>query len=232
MLGIYGGEVDKKGKIYRSLVHDTGKLMGATIDTLQAAVSQGDYTPENGAVYSPDSLGRYLEEAAMLIKRTDVKVLGVNIGGWDNHTNQGQINGSHSTRLGYVAQSVQALYRDLQSMWDDVLIVTMTEFGRTSQENGSRGTDHGEAAAMFAAGGCVNGGVYNCDATRWEEGAMFGARGRYLSRKTDYRTVMGEMFTKHFGDDTAMLEEIIPGYAEAAAENPEDFEPLNFLQSS
>ena len=168
----------------------------------------------------------------MLIKRTDVKVLGVNIGGWDTHTNQGQVNGSHALRLGYVAEGFQALYRDLQSVWDDVLIVSMTEFGRTSEENGSMGTDHGEGSVMFAAGGCVNGGTYNCDATRWEPGAMFGKSGRYLSRKTDYRTVMGEMFTKHFGDDSSQLEEIIPGYSTAAGDNPTDFEQLNYLRTS
>lgn len=233
LLGIYGGSPDKDKKIYRSLVHETGTLMGSTIETLQAAVGQGDYVPENGAVYpTGNSLGRYLQEAAMLIKRTDVKVLGVNIGGWDTHTNQGQVNGGHAQRLGYVAEGFQALYRDLQAVWDDVLIISMTEFGRTSEENGSMGTDHGEAGVMFAAGGCVNGGTYNCDATRWEPGAMFGKSGRYLSRKTDYRTVMGEMFTKHFGDDSSMLEEIIPGYGTAAGENPTDFEQLNYLRTS
>ena len=86
---------------------------------------------------------------------------------------------------------------------------------------------------MFAAGGCVNGGVYNCDATTWESGgAMYSSRGRYLERRTDYRAVMAEMFTKHFGDDSELLDEIIPGYSEAAAENPQDFVPLNYLQAS
>lgn len=232
LLGIYGGAPDAENKIYRTLVHETGTLMGSTIETLQAAVAKGIYTPENGALYSGDSLGRYLQEAAMLIKRTDVKVLGVNIGGWDTHTNQGQVNGGHSTRLGYVAQSIQALYRDLQAMWDDVLIITMSEFGRTTEENGSMGTDHGEAGVMLAAGGCVNGGVYNCDNAGWDAGSMFEARGRYLSRKTDYRAVMAEMFTKHFGDDSGLLEDIIPGYATAVADNPDDFVPLDFLRTS
>jgi len=232
LLGVYGGLPDQDKKIYRSLVHDTGTLMGSTITTLQAAVNQGPYTPENGAVYpTGDSLGRYLQEAAMLIKRTGVKVLGVNIGGFDTHTNQGQLNGGHARRLGYVAQGFQALYRDLQSVWDDVLVVTMSEFGRTSEENGSMGTDHGEASVMFAAGGCVNGGTYNCDSTRWEPGSMFAKSGRYLSRKTDYRAVMGEMFTKHFGDDSGLLDEIIPGYDAAATANPEDFGELNYLRT-
>ena len=85
---------------------------------------------------------------------------------------------------------------------------------------------------MFAAGGGVNGGVYNCDPTRWESGAMFDKSGRYLSRKTDYRAVMAEIFKNHFGDAPELLDDIIPGYSEAAAENPEDFVPLNYLQAS
>ena len=42
----------------------------------------------------------------------------------------------------------------------DVVVLTMTEFGRTAADNGSRGTDHGHAAAWFVAGGAVRGGVY------------------------------------------------------------------------
>jgi hypothetical protein len=53
---------------------------------------------------------------------------------------------------------MQALYRDLQSQWEDLIVVTMTEFGRTSKENGSNGTDHAESSAMFVAGGGVKGG--------------------------------------------------------------------------
>ncbi|HAV61693.1 MAG TPA: hypothetical protein DCY13_04925 [Verrucomicrobiales bacterium] len=235
LLGIYGSAHDQQDKIYRSLVHDTGKLMGATIDTLQAAVAQGAYTPENGAVYPNTTLGQRLTEAAMLLKRTTVKVLAVDIGGWDTHTGQGQVTGSHAGLLGQVANSFQALSRDLQSMWNDVLIVTNTEFGRTSQENGSRGTDHAEACVVFAAGGCVNGGVYNCDSTTWDTSGvspMFQKSGRYLSRRTDYRAVMGEVFTRFLGDSNGLLNEIIPGYDAAAAANPSDFAPLNYIRTS
>ncbi len=65
--------------------------------------------------------------------------------------------------LEQVAQGFSALYHDLQEQRDEPIIVTMSEFGRTSRENGSRDTDHGHACAMFVAGGRVQGGVYNCD---------------------------------------------------------------------
>jgi uncharacterized protein (DUF1501 family) len=217
MLGLYSS-TGLSGKVYSQIVGGTGKALGLTLETLSAA--QGDYTPANGAIYPPTSFGTLLEEAAMLFKRTPARLLGIDIGGWDTHTNQGAANGTQATRLNYVAQGFQALYRDLQDQWDDLVIITMTEFGRTSKENGSRGTDHAEASAMFVAGGGVKGGVYNCDETSWEVGAMFSERDRYLSRKTDFRAIFGEIFMKHFGDTRPMLDEVIPGYTEAETADP------------
>ena len=118
----------------------------------------------------------------------------------------------------------------MQDQWEDVLIVTMTEFGRTSKENGSRGTDHAESTAMFVAGGGVEGGVYNCDRSNWKNGDMFSTKnGRYLARKTDFRSVFGEIFTDHFGNTWKQLNEVIPTYAQAKKENPGDFKKLGFI---
>ena len=87
------------------------------------------------------------------MKRTPVRVIGLRKGGFDTHQRQGQIAGSHANLLGDVAQGIQALYRDLQDQWDDLLVVTLTEFGRTSKENGSNGMDHAESSVMFVGGG-------------------------------------------------------------------------------
>lgn len=171
-------------------------------------------------------MGDRLREAAILVKNTQVKVVGINKGGWDTHSNQ---RNGHDDQLGDLAQGFQALYRDLQDQWEDVLVITMTEFGRTSEENGSNGTDHAEASVMFAAGGCVNGGVYNCDETTWEDGDMFSKRDRYLARKTDFRAIFGEMFMKHFGDSRESLEMTMPGYNFAEEDSPADFKYLDFL---
>jgi uncharacterized protein (DUF1501 family) len=210
-------------------VHQTGQLLGTTMSILQSAVAQGNYTPENGAVYPDGSFGQKLREAAMLFKRTPVKIVGLTLGGWDTHTSQGQLNGDHPNLLRQLAQGFQALYRDLESQWDKLLIVTMTEFGRTSEENGSRGTDHAESSVMFVAGGGVKGGVYNCDARTWADGDLFSKNGRYVAKRTDFRAVFGEIFTRHFGDPPQLLDEIMPGYSTAAANDPAGFRLLNFL---
>jgi uncharacterized protein (DUF1501 family) len=229
LLGAYGGPHDFPGKPYRELVYGTGLALTNSMNIVQEAVSQGPYVPSGGASYPGGSFGDRLEQIAMLLKRTNARVLGVNIGGWDNHTNQGKIYGRQGNLLAQVAQGFQALYRDLQDQWDKLLIVTMTEFGRTSQENGSKGTDHGHACVMFVAGGRVHGGVYNCDASTWSEGDLFSASGRYVERRTDYRAIFGEIFMRHFGDNEEVLEQVIPGYTQASQNNPGDFEFLNFL---
>ncbi len=227
--GLYAGRPSLPRSQYADLVHQTGQAMTRTIGTLQSAVDMGPYEPANGAVYPNGSLGDKLQEAAMLMKRTSVKVIGVNHGGFDTHGNQGQLNGTHANRIGDLAEGFQALHLDLQDQWQDLLVITMSEFGRTSRENGGGGTDHAEAGAMFVAGGGVHGGVYNCDNATWKDGDMFSKRGRYLARNTDFRGVFAEIFTNHFGDDPGLLETIMPGYTSAKAENPSEFAPLGFL---
>lgn len=224
--GLYSTPSSLPNSRYANLVKQTGQTMSNTLGTLKSAVDQGPYLPANGAVYPDSNLGEKLQEAAMLMKRTPVRVIGVNKGGFDTHGNQGQ---DHGDLLADIAAGYQALYLDLQDQWEDIIIVTMTEFGRTSKENGGGGTDHAEASTMFVSGGGVNGGVYNCDSTTWEDGDMFSKRGRYLARTTDFRAIFGEIFTKHFGNDAPLLDRIIPGYSEAANEIPRDFHQLGIL---
>lgn len=229
LLGLYGGPRALPNNPFGDLVYDTGLSLVESIDIVQTALQQGAYTPENGATYPNTNFGGRLEQMAMLMKRTPVQVLGVDIGGWDTHSNQGGTNGRHADLLGEIALGIQALSRDLQSQWSDVVIVTMTEFGRTSIENGSGGTDHAHATSMFVAGGAVNGGVYNCDASTWQTGDLLSYDNKYIERRTDYRQVFAEIFMNHFGDDLATINQVIPGYNAATLATPGDFAPLNFI---
>ena len=115
-----------------------------------------------------------------------------------------------------------------RATWDNVIVVTLTEFGRTTIENADEGTDHAEAGVMFAAGGAIRGydglgrsGVINCspsDPIPWttgQSGSMFGVNGRYLRRASDYRQVLGEIIRKHLGATQNQLNRIIPGYADS-----------------
>jgi uncharacterized protein (DUF1501 family) len=106
------------------------------------------------------------------------------------------------------------------------VVVTLSEFGRTTVENSDNGTDHAEAGVMFVAGGNVKGynkgnpsGVFGAspsDSVAWapgETGSMFGASGRYLKRAVDYRSVLGKIIRDHLGATQEQLNRIIPGYA-------------------
>ena len=226
LLGFYSGKQGQAGGEYRDLLYDTGVTLNETMTVLRDNnINPETYQPVNGASYSSSSFGQKCKLAAQLFKETDAQILGVNFGGWDTHTNQ-----SFDNLGSQVARAYEALWQDLQSQWNDVVILTMTEFGRTSRENGSLGTDHAEATAMFVAGGGVNGGVYNCDATTWRDGDIFSnSSGRYLRRKTDFRSVLAEIFRNHLGDSDDVINVAIPGYDGLAAERPSDYRPLGFI---
>jgi uncharacterized protein (DUF1501 family) len=172
---------------------------------------------------------RSLKYSAQVLAHTDAVVSGTELDGFDTHSVQGSLAGGHARLLNRVGWGLYALKKYLShpsiNLWNKMIVVTMSEFGRTSEENGSNGTDHAEAGVMIVAGGAVNGGVYQCSpsdlVTPWavgDNGTMFAANGRYLQRSVDYRSVLGELIRDHLGAGPAHLQRIIPAYA-AAGEN-------------
>ncbi len=173
--------------------------------------------------YNAYSFFRSLKYSAQILANTDAVVTGTEMGGYDTHDTQGGAEGSHSRLLRRVAWGLYALKKYLGhpdiNLWHKTTVITLSEFGRTSVENGSVGTDHAEAGVMFVAGGnpAFNGGVYECSSGLWEPGqsggAMFQISGRYLSRRVDYRSVFGEVIRKHLAVPADQINRIIPGYA-------------------
>lgn len=184
-----------------------------------------------------------LKAAALVLNKTDTIVAGtemvdVNI---DTHSAQGALTGSHPNLQRRVAWALYALrkyfmlYAD-KVQWKDLVVVTLSEFGRTTVENADAGTDHAEAGVTFVAGGGIKGynsgsptgaGVIGCspgDSVPWVpgpanqggsvDGSMFGVSDRYLKRAVDYRSVFGEIFRKHLGATQPQVNRIIPGYAD------------------
>ncbi|MGH9376211.1 MAG: DUF1501 domain-containing protein, partial [Terriglobia bacterium] len=98
-------------------------------------------------------------------------------------------------------------WTDIGDLGNDTVLVTMSEFGRTARENGTGGTDHGHANAMFVLGGQVKGGkVYG----RWPGLSNEQLnQGRDLAMTTDYRQVLGEIVTRTLGAESLNL--IFPG---------------------
>jgi len=194
------------------LVQSAG-LAGLNQVSALHGLSSGGYRPANGAKYPESDFGKALANIAQLVKgRQGLEVATVDTGGWDTHSDQAD---RQPQRLAELAAGMSALYKDLTAFRSELLILTMTEFGRTAKENASRGTDHGNASAWFALGGGINGGIYG----EWpglNAGQLY--QGRYLAQSIDFRDVMGEVMRRHL--QATDLSSILPGHS---------YRPVGFL---
>jgi uncharacterized protein (DUF1501 family) len=196
--------------------HDGGALLQpAGRDTFAALrllrhLDPHKYQPAAGANYPRRGLGHGLRQIAQLIKaNVGVEVAFADIGGWDNHVAEGSTTGQLAGRLREFGDALAAFWTDLGDRAGDVVVVTMSEFGRTAHENGSAGTDHGHANVMFVLGGTVRGGqVYG----RWPGLAAEQLyQGRDLALTTDFRLVLAEAVRNHLG--VGDLAPVFPGFA-------------------
>jgi uncharacterized protein (DUF1501 family) len=133
------------------------------------------------------------------------------LGGWDTHLNQGSSDGRLAARLRELGLGLAAFARDLGDRMRSVVVLTMSEFGRTIGENGNGGTDHGHATAMLVLGGPVNGGKV---LGRWPGGGLdpasrFEARGVPVT--TDVRDLFSEILVRHLG--AGDLAAVFPGFS-------------------
>jgi uncharacterized protein (DUF1501 family) len=171
---------------------------------LRSATSQ-QYTTGSGVQYPNSPFGQALMQVAQLVKSDiGMEIAFTDVGGWDTHANQGNSRGQLSNRLKDFGDGLGALYHDLGDRMRNVVILTMTEFGRAVHQNGSGGTDHGHASCLFVAGGAVKGGkVYG----KWPGLAPEQLyEGRDLALTTDFRSVFSEILVKHMGSrDVAKL---------------------------
>ncbi len=209
-------EFDVRGpasEAFRSLYEESldAELHGTAEDTFEAvrllqSIDKRPNTPGNGARYPGGGLGASLEQVARLIKAdVGLEVAFADVGGWDHHANEPQRLANLLRQFG---GALAAFHRDLGDRMEDVVVVTMSEFGRTARENGNRGTDHGHANAMFVFGGGVQGGQVYADWPGLEEDQLY--QRRDLEVTTDFRTVLTELVTGHLGaTDAAGL---FPGF--------------------
>ena len=168
-------------------------------------------TAAPNAIQRPRSpFGQHLREIAQLI-RSDIglEIAFADVGGWDTHINQGGSNGQLALRFADFAQSIHALVTDLGDRMADVVILTMSEFGRTARQNGSGGTDHGHAGALFVIGGSVKGGKVHGTWPGLEREQLY--EGRDLALTTDFRAVFADILTRHLGANN--LAPVFPGYS-------------------
>jgi uncharacterized protein (DUF1501 family) len=181
----------------RDLLYGTGRETFDAVRMLKAAAPQR-LQPAHGATYPRGRFGDSLRQIAQLI-RADVglEVAFADINGWDTHAAQGGARGQLALRLGEFGAGLAAFDRDLGDRMRDVVVLTMSEFGRTVRENGNRGTDHGHGTAMFVIGGGVRGGQVH---GRWPGLSREQLHdGRDLAVTTDFRSLFAEVAVRHLG---------------------------------
>ena len=170
-------------------------------DTSQRVEQVLDSSAEAGTEYPPFQLAGLLKQVAQLIRaRIGIRIFftelgGGGIGGFDNHAGQ---RDNHAALLRQFSESVAAFARDLQrdGHLERVVLMTVSEFGRTLAENGRRGTGHGDAAPLFLVGGGLQGGLIgpHPSLTELDNGAP--------ESHTDFRRVYATVLDQWLGLDS------------------------------
>ncbi|WP_322402951.1 DUF1501 domain-containing protein [Massilia luteola] len=187
---------------------------------VMGALEQGDMSRDMQAADRGAPLPNgFPDDAARLagLMRNDpnIQLAFVALGGWDTHANQGAASGQLANRLAPLGQGLAVLAERLGPLFDDTIVVVMSEFGRTAHENGNGGTDHGHGNVMWVMGGKVRGGKVYGD---WE--GVSDAKlneGRDLPVTTDFRSVLAQISEEHLMLDDKRLEQVFPAMPQKRA---------------
>lgn len=194
---------------------DTAKTLSTEMN--DPAMSGAEMAAANNGAGSAQGLLLDARHLGTLMRQNRALKLGfLSAGGWDTHANQGAVTGGLARNLEGLASALVQLRRDFSGPKD--VIVVMSEFGRTTAENGTHGTDHGHGNAMWLLGNAVNGG-------RWHGGWRGLAthqlnEGRDLPVLNDYRGVLAQVLRATHGLSDAQLAQLFPGFAWDASLNP------------
>jgi len=192
----------------KDVLKETGEETFEAVNFLKKA-NPAQYKPENGARYPQSRFGQSMFQIAQLIKAgIGLEIAFAESGGWDTHSNEGSSRGQLANLLHDFSNTIEAFVTDLGSKMDDIVILTMSEFGRTVRENGTRGTDHGHATAMFVVGNSVKGGKVYGEFPGLSSSKLY--EGRDLALTTDFRDLFAEVSAKHLGAKD--LKKIFPNY--------------------
>lgn len=181
-------------------------MAAAELEREMDAASNG--APPAGSF--PDT-ARRLAQAMRADPRLQIAAL--ELGGWDTHARQGAAQGQLANRLAPLGQGLALLARGLGPVWNDTVVLVLSEFGRTAHENGNGGTDHGYGNAVWLLGGRMAGARVHGRWTGLEAAARH--QGRELAISTDLRAVVAGVAAAHLGLRDAALQALFPDYREA-----------------
>ena len=188
-----------------SVLHGTGSETFEAVKMLKAA-DPAKYTPAPGANYPNGPFGNSLRQVAQLLKANlGVEAAFADIGGWDTHQNQGNVNGQLANRLKEFSEGIAAFWTDMGDQANDIVLVSMSEFGRTVHQNGTGGTDHGRGSCNFILGNRVAGGKVHGEVAVLANENL--EDGRDLPVTTDFRSVFSAVADAHLllSDDKVLF---------------------------
>ncbi|GAA1766548.1 DUF1501 domain-containing protein [Luedemannella helvata] len=183
--------------LYTGFEHPVVQQAKVTLSALDEARRLANTPYQPVAPYPPGGFGNQLRDVARLIKAgVGLRVAAIDLGGWDMHTNLGNVDGGDMVNnLRAMANGLAAFATDLGDKLSDVTLVTMSEFGRRVGQNGNAGTDHGHGSLMMMLGGGMAGGKVH---GKWPGLAPSALDNGDLAGVNDVRDVLGEMLSRRF----------------------------------
>lgn len=217
------------------------------ISTLGTRLPGFQHNPDFDASQIPGGDGYFLsriEEAIQLMAHAESRYVGLQLGGFDTHNGQ---SAPHTNRLQNLDRGIDLAYEHLSQYFSKFLILVVSEFGRTVEENGSNGTDHGVGGSVIALGPGVRGGLYNCHQPSWamaphlnlgaEWAPLFESTNAFhdaggglpqfrdaIVPAVDFRGHFAEIARRHLGLNAAQIGSVMGAEWQAFAETPlQDF---------
>jgi uncharacterized protein (DUF1501 family) len=214
---LYADDSDKTARAYKASQQAHQEVMAALEEGKEdtASLSAQMLAANNGA---PLPNG-FPDDAARLAKlmRNDgrVQLAFLALGGWDTHANQGNARGQLANRLAPLGTGLAALANGLGPVFNDTAVVVMSEFGRTVNQNGNGGTDHGHGNVMWVMGGNVAGGKVLGAWPGLDKSALY--EGRDLAVTTDFRQVLAGVLERHMRLSDGQLADVFPAFTGGAS---------------
>ncbi|MEQ8277517.1 MAG: DUF1501 domain-containing protein [Deltaproteobacteria bacterium] len=172
------------------------------------------------------NLGEVLTDVAQLVAADSAnafKFLTLDVGGWDTHLDQGNdavsgssFSGTLAGNLNRLAGALATFYgeaRDL-GVWNRMNVLVLTEFGRTTRQNGTGGTDHGFGGTALLMGSGLSRKIMAPGYFPNNTSAAFYGQAEsenVLPRLIEHRHVFAEVLTERMGVDN--LGSVLSGFS-------------------
>jgi uncharacterized protein (DUF1501 family) len=210
VMQLYAGQ-DKLSQAFRAGA-DSRMQTAQTLsnDMAEPGMASREMQAANNGAGSAQGLALDAQHLGTLMRQDRRLRLGfLSAGGWDTHANQGAATGALANNLGNLAAALVQLRRDFSQANDVVLVCS--EFGRTTAENGTRGSDHGHGNALWLLGNRVQGGRWHGNWAGLAQASLH--EGRDLPVLHDFRGVLAQVLRSNLGLQHAELERLFPGFS-------------------